>query len=122
MRRDPSVSVRGHSAIDPAATANYIGDVVLHQTRLRFDGLPVSDRHSGRRSGGFNCHFTGPEGTYIARLRMVRSKASGSVPTEHQPSSWPPPDHTVTTSQDISSPGTRDDSHALATRSAPPII
>jgi hypothetical protein len=82
----------GRTAIDPAATAKYIGDVVFQQTGFR----PVDVRcPSGIRAaagGRFNCHFTGPEGPYTAYLRIVKVQGHrAAFQLKTQPSSWPAP-------------------------------
>lgn len=82
----------GATALDSAATANYVDDFVFQKTGFR----PVDVRcPAGVRaaSGGqFTCHFTGPEGPYTAYLRILKAeghKAAFKVDT--QPSSWPAP-------------------------------
>jgi hypothetical protein len=80
------------SVIEPAATANYIDRVVLHQTGFR----PVDTRCPtgipATPGGRFDCHFTGPEGPYTAYLRIVNVHGRRvAYRLETQPSSWPAP-------------------------------
>jgi hypothetical protein len=87
----------GPGSIDPGATANYVEDFVFQHTGFR----PVDVRcPSGVRAtagGRFNCHFTGPEGPYTAYMRILNVKGRRVLfGVKTQPSSWPPPDTTLT--------------------------
>jgi hypothetical protein len=82
----------GTAALNPAATAKYVDDVVFQKTGFRPvdvrcpHGVPAS---AGRR---LNCHFTGPEGPYTAYLRIVQVQGRrAAFEVDTQPSSWPPP-------------------------------
>lgn len=82
----------GHPAIDPAATANYISDVVFHQTGFRPVDVRCPSGISPSAGGRFTCHFTGPEGPYTAYLLIVKVQGRhAAFRLKTQPSSWPAP-------------------------------
>lgn len=82
----------GHSAIDPTATASYVGDVVFQQTGFRPADIRCPRGIPATADGRFGCHFTGPEGPYTAYLRIVKVNGSRvAYRLETQPSNWPPP-------------------------------
>ena len=66
----------GHRAIEPGATAKYVGDVVFQQTGFRPVDVRCPSGIPATAGGRFNCHFTGPEGPYTEYLRIVKSKAA----------------------------------------------
>jgi hypothetical protein len=81
-----------HHAIDPAATAKYIGDVVFHQTGFRPVDVRCPSGIAPSTGGRFTCHFTGPEGPYTAYLLIVKVQGhQAAFRLKTQPSSWPPP-------------------------------
>jgi Domain of unknown function (DUF4333) len=82
----------GHHAIDPAATAKYVGEVVFRQTGFRPVDVRCPPGIPATAGGRFNCHFTGPEGPYTAYLRIVKLRGHrAAFRLETQPSSWPAP-------------------------------
>jgi hypothetical protein len=82
----------GHNAIDPTATASYVGDVVFQQTGFRPADIQCPRGIPATAGGRFNCHFTGPEGAYTAYLRIVKVNGRRvAYRLETQPSSWAPP-------------------------------
>jgi hypothetical protein len=82
----------GHSAIDPRATASYVGDVVFQQTGFRPVDIRCPRGIPATAGGRFNCHFTGPEGPYTAYLRIVNVQGRRvAYRLKTQPTSWSPP-------------------------------
>jgi hypothetical protein len=82
----------GTNRIQPAATANYIDGVVVHQTGFRPVDTQCPSGIPATPGGRFDCHFTGPEGPYTAYLRIVKVHGRRVVyRLETQPSSWPAP-------------------------------
>jgi hypothetical protein len=81
----------GHAAIDAAATANYVGNVVSQQTGFRAVDIRCPSGIPATAGGRLKCHFTGPEGPYTAYLRIVKVEGRRvAFNLKTQPSSWPP--------------------------------
>lgn len=82
----------GRAAIDPAATAKYVDDVVVHQTGFHPTDTRCPTGIPATAGGRFKCHFTGPEGPYTAYLRIINVHGRRVVfRLKTQPSSWPAP-------------------------------
>jgi hypothetical protein len=79
-------------AIDPGATASYVGDVVFQQTGFRPVDIRCPSGIAATAGARLKCHFTGPEGPYTAYLRIVKVKGRHvAFQLDTQPSSWPAP-------------------------------
>jgi hypothetical protein len=82
----------GPAAIDPAATASYVADVVSQQTGFRPVDVRCPTGIAATPGGRFDCHFTGPEGPYTAYLRIVKVQGRRVVfRLDTRPSNWPAP-------------------------------
>lgn len=82
----------GQRAIDPGATAHYVGDVVFQQTGFRPVDIRCPSGIAATAGGRLNCHFTGPEGPYTAYLRIVKVEGRHvAFQLDTKPSSWPAP-------------------------------
>jgi hypothetical protein len=61
----------GTSTIRPHATERTVSDFVFEQTHFRPTDVHCPSGVPAKAGGTFVCHFTGPDGKYVARVRIT---------------------------------------------------
>jgi hypothetical protein len=78
----------GKSTIQPDGAAKSVVDVVTGQTSFRPADVKCPSGVEAKVGGTFDCHFTGPEGPYVAHLRILSvegKRVEFRIDTERRP-------------------------------------